>query len=116
MTTGTYTKDMEVLDVTMPNITGTGDNTSAVTNNFLVKVAIATNDTFLATAQRVNAGTTTPASGDQQYAIMSGINASGALFRWCATSPATTLQTSFGTQIDNKTCKSIANNSYGQIK
>ena len=101
----------------MPGIVA-NNTTTANTNNFQIVIKTASASQFVASAQRVQSGTTTPATGDQAYAIMAGINASGTLMRWCAASPVaagSSVPASI-TGAATSTCKSIANNSTGQIK
>ena len=116
MTTGAYTDNMELLDMTMPGIV-TNTPSQARTNHFNIQIHTATDSQFVASASRANNGTIVGNGSDQQYAIMAGIDSTGALVRWCNTTAAATIPHGIGNQtIENKTCKSIANNTSGQIK
>ncbi len=111
MTTGSYTNDLTLLDIQLPGVSSTTTATT-LSKNFRITVT-GSGTTFTANAVRVNsAGSAT--TGENAYAIMVNLNASGNMTRWCNASAATSVPSSFSTS--SKICKAIANNSTGQIK
>lgn len=113
MATGTYTNNMNLLDVEMPGIL-TNDPSQARTQNFNIQIKNADGaNTFWATAQRANNGTVVN-TGDQQYAIQIQLDQNGTLSRFCTK----TVGNAFVGDGNNATsmCKSIASNGQGIIK
>lgn len=120
MSTGGYTNDLTLLDLQLPGVTGTAEQTSTLTKNFQISVPVATTTTFLGTAQRgtVSGTSFTPSTNtDTQYTISLSIDANGTIRRQCTTAKPTAVLTADATTGASAVCKSIANgNAGGMIK
>lgn len=113
MATGTYTNNLNLLDIELPGILP-NDTTQARTNNFNIQIRNADGaNTFWATAQRANNGVVVN-TGDQQYAIQVQVDQNGTMTRFCTQ----TVGNAFVGDGNNATsmCKSIASNGQGIIK
>ncbi len=110
---GTYTNDMTMLDMQIPGVSASASST-AKTKNFNVSITSANNATvFQASASRASGGVTN--TSEPKYAITIRIDSNGVITRWCnATAPALGALSADSTV--SKYCKSIANNSTGEIK
>lgn len=106
MTTGTFTTDLTLLDIELPNATAG----SATTNNFKVVVAGANATAFAAYASRTKG---TP------YYLNTFVGSNGTIVRWCHGSTAATLNNGVAPSITasaSDICKAISNNASGTIK
>lgn len=110
---GSYTNDLTMLDLQIPGASS-GDTSKAATKNFNVSVTSGNNaSVFQASASRASGGVTN--STEPQYAITIRIDSNGAITRWCNTSAPALGDLSADNTV-SKYCKSIANNSTGEIK
>ena len=111
---GSYTNDMSLLDVELAGISS-GNTSVAKTKNFQVEIINpADSAVFQASASRLNS-TGAIATDDPKYAISLRIDSNGTITRMCnAAKPALGALSADATA--SKYCKSIANNSTGEIK
>ena len=114
MGTGSYTTDLSLMDLQLPGVSSTTTSTTS-TKNFKLTVVSADGDGFYAKAERTDSSGNVISSGDNQYAIMLGIDDAGRIYRWCDASAAADTKTS-GYSTTSKICKAIANNATGEIK
>ena len=104
MTTGSFTTDLTLLDIELPNATAG----SATTNNFKVAVVGANGTAFTAYASRTK-GTA--------YNLNTFVGSNGTIVRWCSATAGTA--TAIAPNINGTTseiCKAISNNASGTIK
>ncbi|WP_428048590.1 type IV pilin protein [Candidatus Avelusimicrobium caledoniensis] len=108
---GSYTNDLTMLDLQLPGLCGTS---SAYTKNFKVSV-VSHSPSFTAKAERIDSNKT-PFTGTAElhYTLGLNIDTNGNITRWCDTDVAAGKTSGFTTT--NKVCKSVANNSTGEIK
>ena len=111
MSTGSFTRDLDMLDVEIPNISGTSQ--TAYTKNFKIETVAADGSSVYAKATRWKDNAA--ASGDQQYAIQIEVKANGTIRRCCKKNPTGTSFSACSAATDSTMCKAIANNACGTI-
>ncbi len=108
---GSFTNDLTMLDLQLPGLCGTS---TAYTKNFKMEV-ISHSPSLTARATRIDANKNN-ATGDLAYSVGLNINnTDGSIFRWCEPTTSFQARTSISSN-SSKVCKSIANNSTGEIK
>ncbi len=113
MQTGSYTNDLSLLDLQLPGV-GATQTASTTTKNFILRIGSPDHSTALVAWASRASGTTAVTTGDNKYAIGLTIASDGTITRWCESSIAAS-KTTFNTDVGNKICKAIANNSTGKI-
>ena len=107
-----FEDDLSMLDLQLPGLSES--NKAAYTKNFRVAV-ISKSPSLTAVARRIDSNKAVITTGDLQYAIGLNIDGNtGAIYRWCDTTITAGKISGFTT--NSKICKSIANNSSGEIK
>ena len=111
-----YTNDLTMLDLQLPGICST-NSAKAKTKNFEIEI-ISHSPSMTAVARRIDSnGAPYTGTADLAYAIGLNIDGNtGAIYRWCDKTANVTAGKVSGFTTDSKICKSVANNSSGEIK